>query len=109
MTPAEAYASHQAFLAEGGEPQLAIRRVGLGDVPVLGKAVAYDAKELAGSVQAGDIKFVVLCDDAVAALGLVTKADRLVRGSKEMPIKKVDAIARRFFGVVVALEIWVSA
>jgi hypothetical protein len=110
MTPAEAIASHQKFIAELGETILVRRYSGTGaartkvDVATTARVMGYAPRDLVGSITQGDRRVIALADTLAALLPL-TNSDKLVIRGREVAIKAVDDNTRRIAGTLIALEI----
>jgi hypothetical protein len=110
MTPAAAKAAYaRQFLAHG--ETVVLRRLSganAGDYVVTARIMNFEPSDLAGSIQQGKRKAIVLADE-VAASGFpapfLPKQDRLIWNGKTLVIHAVDDATRRVAGVAVAYEL----
>ncbi|EJN15693.1 hypothetical protein PMI42_00710 [Bradyrhizobium sp. YR681] len=123
MTPDEALESLRSQLAEHGATVAVRRYAGKGpsravtaEADALARVVGYQPKDIAGAIQQGDRKVILLNDPAAAvSVGKValetmlplTNLDRIVLRGAEVEIIGVDDDTRRVAGVLVALELQV--
>lgn len=114
MSP-EGWKSVYRRLIGVGETVIIRRYTGAGanrpkyDAPVRGRVMAYEPRELVGSIVQGDQKLVILAEDLIAAqvaLPLV-KGDKAVVRGKELNIEAPDANTRRVAGVLTAYDLQV--
>lgn len=112
MTPAEAIASHQAFIGEIGEDVIIRRFAGKGDaraaastVTVKARVMGYEPHELTGPIVLGDKKAIAMAADLAALMPLRKDVDTIEIGGVEHSIEYVDDRKRRIAGVLIALEI----
>jgi hypothetical protein len=113
MTPAEALASHRAFINEIGETIYIRRFTGTGtprpktDTATKARVVGYRPEELIAPIVQGDRKVIALVDDLSAILPVIPTDKVVIRG-KELAIKSIDDNTRRIGGTLIALEITVG-
>jgi hypothetical protein len=123
MTPDDVLESHRTMLTDIGETVTVRRYAGRGasravsaEADALGRVLGYQPKDIAGAIQQGDRRVILLNDPTAAvAPGKVSVSDLLpltnldvvvVRGA-EVQIIGVDDSTRRIGGVLVALELQV--
>lgn len=113
MTPAEALASHRAFINEIGEDIIIRRFTGSGtprpktETTIKARVVGYRPDEFLGPIVQGDRKVIALVDDLAAILP-VLPTDKIVVRGKEMAIKAIDDSTRRIGGTLIALELTIG-
>ena len=116
MTPASIKAAYKRALASSMGPgeTVTLRRAagtGAGDYTVAAWVTGYQPSDVAGMVQQGKRKVVVLADD-VAASGFpapfLPRQDRIVWGGKTNVITAVDDASRRVQGVLVAYDLEIA-
>lgn len=113
MTPAEVTDAYRRALAVAGEVVTVRRYVGTGasrpivEAEVAARVTGYGASELAGNIQQGDRKVLVLADDLVRRQfpGPLKAGDKVVVGGRELTIVFPDDQTRRVAGVLVAYEL----
>jgi len=120
MNPEQIKADYRLHLNEEGELITVRRYTGTGtnrpkiDRTALARVVGYSPQELAGTIQQGDRRLIVLADDVTMpttdsppqTLTLpITSTDKIVLRGKELQIIAVDDSTRRVKGVLIALEI----
>lgn len=115
MTPDAIKASYRRALDQVGEAVTVRRYSGTGpsrtktDVAVTGRLLEYDPAELAGGIEQGDRKLILLAED-IAGGGItlpLTVDDRVVVRGKEMRLLAPDDSTRRVAGVLIAYELQV--
>lgn len=115
MTPDEIKADYRTMIAEVGEPVAIRRYTGAGtnrpffDATVRARVTGYEPDELAGSIQQGDRKLIVLAEELIAAqipLNL-RKGDKAVVRGTELNIEAADDSTRRVQGELIAYELQV--
>lgn len=110
MTPDQALASHRQFINEIGEDIIVRRWSGPSgsrthvDITTRARVMAYQPREISGSISVGDQKVIALVDTLGSLLPL-TNADKLVVRGRELAIKAIDDNTRRIAGILIALEI----
>ena len=113
MTPEAARASHRRLIAAHGEPISIRRYTGTGtarprfDWTGRARVMSYKPDALAGTLQQGDAKVIVLAEDLIGEQFPVPprKNDKCVVRGRELNIEAVDDNTRRVAGVIVAYEI----
>lgn len=114
MTPEGIKSSYRRMLERVGEPVLVRRYTGTGttrpryEVQANARIVDYDPQELAGTIQQGDRRVIVLAQDLIDGnLWPVTPNDKVVVRNKELQIIGIDDSTRRVDTVPIAIEIQV--
>lgn len=77
------------------------------DAPCLARVMGYAPEQLAGTVQQGDTRLIVMADDLVAS-GFplpLTDSDTVIVKGKPLDIKGVDDRTRRVAGKIIAYEL----
>jgi hypothetical protein len=111
-TPAGSVERHRLAIERRGEAVYVRRYSGTGgsrthvDTQSKGRVAGYAPHEIAGSIQEGDRKVIVLAA-SLASILPVTPADRLVVRGRELSIIAVDDNTRRVAGTLVAIELQV--
>jgi hypothetical protein len=109
MTPEDAKASHRAFIGEIGEDVFFIKSSGA-RVGARARVVGYQPREITGAVVVGDRRVICMVeDDLDAVLPIVAGADQVEIRGRQCEIKFVDDNTRRINGVLIALELQVTA
>lgn len=113
MTPEASRASHRRLIAAHGEPISIRRYTGTGtarprfDWQGRARVTAFAPEALAGGLQQGDQKIIVLAEDLIAEQFPVPprKHDKCVVRGRELNIEAVDDNTRRIAGVIIAYEL----
>lgn len=103
MTPATARAMHRRQIEAHGE-EITLRRPPSTDITVRARVTGYQPEELAGGIQHGDRRIIVMAEDVTFDPALKRGDVALVRGSALM-IEEVDNSTRRIDGELIAYDI----
>jgi hypothetical protein len=115
VTPDAIKETYRRQISERGETILIRRYTGTGtnrpffDAEVRAVVTGYTPHELAGTIQQGDLKAIVLADDLIDAQFAIpiTSNDKAVVRGKERAIIAPDDSTRRVGGILIAYELTV--
>lgn len=114
MSPEEAEGHYRDAIAEAGDGSVTFRRYyGAGasrpkfEATVPAKVSGYGPQDLAGPIQQGDVRVIVIASDLSAKRFPlpVRNGDKVVVDGRELSVVSPDAATRRVGGVVVAYDL----